>query len=274
MTPAGSSGLGAPGTGRRAPPPLALVLAVTLTGIMGNVLVIPALPDIAEDLGVAPDGVGLLLAATTAPGILLAPVIGVLADRFGRRRVLVPCLVVFGLSGGMAGFAPSFGVLVGLRALQGVGSAGLVNLAVVVIGDHWDGVERARNIGRNAAALTAALVVLPPVGGLLTELGGWRATFAPYWVALATAAAVTAWLPASPPGRGSLRSHLAATGPALRSWSLLGPMLLGAAVFALIFALLTVLPVYLDEEFGLGAGRRGVVLALPAATSTLGASPP
>ncbi|MFP5345175.1 MAG: NfeD family protein, partial [Gammaproteobacteria bacterium] len=41
----------------------------------------------------------------------LAPVIGVLADRFGRRRVLVPCLALFGVSGGLAAFAPSFGVL-------------------------------------------------------------------------------------------------------------------------------------------------------------------
>ena len=274
MTPAGSSGLGASATGRArraGPPPFALVLAVTLTGIMGHVLLIPALPDVAADLDAATDRVGLLLAATTAPGIVLAPVIGVLADRFGRRRVLTPCLALFGVSGGVAAFAPSFEVLVGLRALQGIGSAGLINLAVVIIGDHWDGVERARRIGRNAATLTASLVVLPPIGGLLAEVGGWRATFAPYWIALATAAAVMVWLPASAPGPGTLRGQLAATAPALRSWSVLGPMVLGAAVFVLIFLLLTVLPVYLDEQFGLSAGGRGAVLALPAATSTLGA---
>ena len=272
MTPAGSSGLGAPVAGRAAGrPPFALVLGVTLTGIMGNVLLIPALPDIADDLGVGNDRVGLLLAATTAPGIVLAPVIGVLADRFGRRTVLVPCLVLFGLSGGLAGLAPSFGALVALRVLQGVGSAGLINLAVVIITDHWDGVERARMIGRNAATLTASLVVVPPIGGLLTEVGGWRATFLPYWVGLATAAAVLTWLPPSTPGAGTLRAQLAATAPALRSWSVLGPMILGSGVFVLIFALLTALPVYLDESFGLGAGLRGLVLALPAATSTAAA---
>lgn len=275
MTPAGSSGLGASRPAAPGPPagapPFALVLAVTLTGIMGHVLLIPALPDVAADLGVSTDRVGLLLAATTAPGIVLAPAIGVLADRFGRRRVLVPCLALFGVSGGLAAFAPGFGVLVALRGLQGVGSAGLINLAVVIIGDQWDGMERARRIGRNAATLTASLVVLPPVGGLLAEVGGWRATFFPYWMALATAAAVVRWLPPSPPGARTLRGQLAAARPALRSWSVLGPMVLGAAVFLLIFLLLTVLPVYLDEQFGLSAGGRGLVLALPAATSTLGA---
>jgi ACDE family multidrug resistance protein len=271
MTPAGSSGLGASGVRRAGPPPFGLVLTVTLTGIMGHVLIIPALPDVAADLGVAKDRVGLLLSATTGPGIVLAPVIGVLADRFGRRRVLVPCLALFGVSGGLAAFAPTFEALVGLRALQGIGSAGLINLAVVIIGDHWEGVERARRIGRNAATLTASLVVLPPVGGLIAEVGGWRATFVPYWIALATAAAVMRWLPPSPPGAGTLRGQLAVAGPALRSWSVLGPMILGGAVFLLIFLLLTVVPVYLDEQFGLSAGGRGVVLALPAATSTLGA---
>ena len=267
MTPAGSSGRGASG-GRR--PPFALVLAVTVTGIMGNVLLIPALPDIARDLGVATDRVGVLLSATTAPGIVLAPVIGVLADRFGRRRILVPCLVLFGTSGGLGALAPSFAALVVLRVLQGVGSAGMINLAIVVIGDHWEGAERARRIGRNAATLTASLVVLPPVGGLLAEAGGWRATFVPYWLALATAAAVVVWLPPSAGGAATLRGQVAATTAALRSWSLVAPMALGGAVFLIVFALLTALPVYLDDGFGLRAGARGLVLALPAATSTLG----
>ena len=267
MTLQGSSGPGASGPR----PPFALVLAVTLTGIMGNVLLIPALPDIARDLHVPKNQVGLLLSATTAPGILLAPVIGVLADRFGRRQVLVPCLVLFGAAGGLGTLAPSFAVLLALRVVQGVGSAGLINLAVVIISDHWTGAERARMIGRNAATLTASLVVVPPVGGLLSELGGWRATFVPYWIGLATAAAVVAWLPPSPGATNSLRAQLAVTGPALRSWGTIGPMLLGSAVFVLIFGLLTAMPVYLDDDFGLGAGARGLVLALPAATSTLGA---
>jgi MFS transporter, ACDE family, multidrug resistance protein len=110
-------------------PPFAVILSITLTGILANVLVTPVAPDIAKDFGVGATGVGLVLGSATAPGILLAPIIGVLADRYGRRSVVVPCLTVFGIAGGLAAFAPTFPILLALRFLQGCGAAGLINLA-------------------------------------------------------------------------------------------------------------------------------------------------
>jgi len=263
MTPEGSSG-------SVAPPPFWIVIAITLTGIMANTLVTPATPDIVDDFGVARSGVGLLLAAATAPGIVLAPVIGVLSDRYGRRQVLMPCLVLFGLAGGLAAFAPSFPVLLVLRLLQGVGAAGLINLAVVLIGDHWEGAERARRIGRNAAALTASIAVLPPLGGLLTAVGGWRWTFAPYWIGLVTALAVRRWLPRSERGGGTIAEQLRRTAPFLRLPVVLGSMATAFVLFALIFgAFLTALPVHLKDAFDVDAGFRGIVLAIPAIPSTI-----
>lgn len=250
-------------------PPFAVILSITLTGILANVLVTPVAPDIADDFGVGPSGVGLVLGAATAPGILLAPIIGVLADRYGRRTVVVPCLTVFGLSGGLAALAPSFPVLLALRFLQGCGAAGLINLAVVIIGDHWDGPDRARMIGRNAAALTASIAVLPPLGGLLEAIGGWRLTFAPYWIGLVTAVAAAKVLPPSVRGEGTLREQLRRAAPYVRNPVVLGATALTFVLFVLIFGLfLTVLPVHLDAEFGIGAAGRGLILAVPAASST------
>jgi MFS family permease len=247
-----------------------VIVSITLTGIMANTLVTPAAPDIVDDFGVGRSAIGLLLAAATAPGIVLAPVIGVLADRYGRRQVVVPCLVVFGLAGGLAAFAPTFEVLLALRFLQGVGAAGLINLAVVLIGDHWEGAERARMIGRNAAALTASIAVLPPLGGLLASVGGWRWTFAPYWLGLATALAVVRFVRRSDRGGGTLGEQLRRTAPFLRMPIVLGATAMAFVLFVLIFgAFLTVLPVHLKDDFGVDAGVRGLVLAVPAAPSTL-----
>jgi MFS family permease len=269
MTAGGSSGSVAPAVGI-ARPPFLIVVSITLTGIMATTLVTPATPDIVDDFGVGRAGVGLLLAAATAPGIVLAPIIGVLSDRYGRRQTVVPCLVVFGLAGGMAAFAPSFEVLLALRLLQGVGSAGLINLAVVIIGDHWEGTERARMIGRNAAALTASIAVLPPLGGLLAGLGGWRWTFAPYWIGLLTALGVLRYLGASERGEGSLGQQLRRTTPYLRLPVVIGSMGMAFILFVVIFgAFLTVLPVHLKDDFDVSAGFRGLVLGVPAVPSTI-----
>lgn len=239
---------------------------------MANTLIAPAIPDVLSDLGISASRAGLLVAAATLPGIAMAPVIGILSDRFGRREVVVPCLALFGLAGGLAGLAPSFEALLALRLVQGVGSAGLINLAVVIIGDHWDGAERAKVIGQNSAALTAAIAVLPPLGGLLTDLGGWRATFLPYWLAILSAAAVWLVLPRSTRRDVSVAEQVREAVSFARTTTVVVVVGTGVVVFLVIFGLfLTALPLHLEAEYGLGATARGGVLGLPALTSTIAA---
>lgn len=260
---------GGPGGGPRHPP-LWLIFSITVTGILANTLVVPALPDILDAFGKPDSQAGVFVAAGTIPGIVMAPVIGVLADRHGRRAVLMPCLAGFGLFGLASALAPTFEVLLALRFLQGVGGAGLINLAVVIIGDRWTGIDRARLVGQNAAVLTFSLAVLPPVGGFLTELGTWRLAFAPYAVGLVTAAVVWRQLdPIRPPGGQPLRAQLGDARVAARHRDVVGSVSMGFVIFVLIFGLfLTAMPVHLEREFGLTAGLRGLVIAAPALTST------
>ncbi|HET8738229.1 MAG TPA: MFS transporter [Acidimicrobiia bacterium] len=252
-------------------PPLVFIFAVTLTGILSNSLVTPAIPNILADFGRSSGSAGILVATGSLAGIVVAPVAGFLADRLGRRIVLTVCLTIFGVFGGLAALAPSFEVLLVARFLQGVGSAALVNLAVVLIGDNWTGLERTRLIGRNSAVLTIGLASMPLVSGLVTEVTSWRVAFAIYTVALATA--VAAWMildgrrPESPP---RVREQLGEALVVLRRPVLRASILCGFLVFVAIFGLfLTVLPVHLAETFGLGAGARGIVISLPAITATL-----
>jgi len=252
-------------------PPLPLIFSITVTGILANTLVGPAIPDILDAFDQPDSRAGLFVAAGTLPGIAVAPVIGILADRLGRRAILAPCLVAFGTFGLLSALAPSFEALLALRLLQGVGAAGLINLAVVIIGDHWDGIDRAHLVGQNAAVLTVSLAVFPPIGGLLTELGGWRLSFAPYAVGLATAVLIWRRLePARPDAPESLRHQLGQARTAARQRDIIGSTGIGFVIFLLIFGLfLTALPVHLEREFGLTAGLRGLVIATPALPSTL-----
>jgi predicted MFS family arabinose efflux permease len=253
-------------------PPFALIVAITLTGIMANTLVTPVIPDIRDAFHTSTSAAGLLLATATAPGIVLAPLLGLLADRYGRREVVVPCLVVFGLSGGLSSFAPSFGALLALRLVQGIGSAGLINMAVTIIGDHWEGAERTRYIGRNAACLTASIFVLPPLGGVLASIGGWRATFVPMWLALVTAALVWVRLPRTTRTPMTFRTQIAEARPYASTPAVAGALVASFVLFFIVFGLiLTTMPLYLADRFGVEAAGRGVMLAVPAVASTIAA---
>lgn len=252
-------------------PPLVFIFTVTITGILSNTLVTPAIPDILDELGVAPDRAGILVATGSMAGIVVAPVAGLLADRFGRRIVLTTSLVVFGGFGGLAALSPTFNLLLVARFLQGVGSAGLINLAVVLIGDNWSGAERTKLIGRNSAVLTVGLAALPLISGAVTETAGWRVAFGLYTAALGTAAAawmvLDGWRPAHPP---PIRQQVVEASRVVRQPTVSIPMIGGFLGFVIIFGLfLTVLPIHLADRFGMEAGARGVMIGLPAVTSTL-----
>lgn len=252
-------------------PSLVFIFTVTLTGILNNTLVTPAIPDILDEFGKPSESAGLLVAVGSLAGIVMAPIAGFLADRYGRRIVLTSCLAVFGVFGGLAALAPTFETLLVARFLQGVGSAALVNLAVVLIGDNWTGATRTKLIGRNSAVLTIGLAAVPLVSGALTEAFGWRVAFAAYTVALGTAAA--AWLTldrSRPPDPPTVKDQFGDAVRVLRDPILTASIVSGFLVFIAIFGLfLTVLPVHLDEVFGLDAAGRGLVISLPAITASL-----
>ena len=254
-------------------PPLAFIYSVTVTGILANALIAAPLPDILDYFDQPDAAGGLVIAAATLPGIVMAPVIGGLAGGYGRRPGLVPGLVIGGFAGLAAGLAPTFELLVIARLAQGVGSAGLINLAVVLIGDHWHGNERARLIGYNAAVLTVSIAILPTVSGVLDQIGGWRWSFAPYVLALGTATAALRFVDkgrphAPPPLLRQIRSSVGL----LREPLLSGSIAFGFVLFALIFGLfLTVMPLVFERDFGLEPGVRGLALSTPALTATAAA---
>lgn len=243
---------------------LLLIYLLTVTGMMATVLIAPAIPSLLADLGQPAHLSGVVLAAGTLPGIVLAPVVGVLADRHGRRRVLVPCLVAFGVFGALSAVAPDIWTLVAARFAQGLVGASLINLAMVLIGDNWEGHRRYVLLGRNTAVLTASVVVLAPLGGVLTDVGGWRWAFAPYVVALPMAVLAGCLLggPAGDRCDRSLGSEVRAVFRHVRRVEVAAPLWIGLGTLVLLFGpFLTALPLHLEERFDASAAFVGLVLA-------------
>lgn len=252
---------------------LPLIFSVTLTSIMGNALLSPAIPNILDTFDKPQSAAGLLIAVTAFPGILVAPIVGLLADRFGRRNVLVPCLAIFGVAGLFVATAPTFNLMLLARFAMGFGAAGLVNLAIVLISDTFPAERQTYWIGKNAGVLTAALALFPILSGFLTDAVGWRWALAPCGLGIVTATVAWFMLDGARPGSTlTVRAQLAGVGEALRNRTILSTLIGGGLAFAVLFGVfLAVLPNHLESEFGLSAGWRGLVIGLPAITSSLSA---
>ncbi|MEE3102479.1 MAG: MFS transporter, partial [Actinomycetota bacterium] len=78
---------------RTGPPSRLLVFSVTAMALLNNSVLMSSTPEILESFGEPVERAGMLIAAGTVTGIVAAPAIGFLADRYGRKRVLVPCLL-------------------------------------------------------------------------------------------------------------------------------------------------------------------------------------
>jgi EmrB/QacA subfamily drug resistance transporter len=157
---------------------LMLVLATYLMIIVDTSVVITGLPDIQVDLALTATGLSWVQNAYTLAfgGLLL---LGARAgDLYGRRRVLIFGLVLFTLASLLVGAAPSAEVLIGARALQGVGSAILAPSTLALLTAAFaEGPDRSRAVaayGSVAGIGTAFGLVL---GGLVADLWSWRAAF-------------------------------------------------------------------------------------------------
>lgn len=145
------------------------IFCITLMTAIGTSAIPPALPVVAAQFGVSPDAAGLVMAVFTLPGIFLTPLLGVLADRIGKRAIVLPSLLVFAVGGAMAPLASSFSMLLVIRTIQGIGAASLGALNVALISDFFSGERRTAVMGFNNSVLSIGTALFPIVGGALAK---------------------------------------------------------------------------------------------------------
>jgi MFS family permease len=254
---------------------LYLVVAVGMLAPLDVPLVGPVLPQIAAAFDLSNARAGLVVTAFAAPGVFFAPVLGWLADRHGRRRVLLPALVVYGTAGVAVAFVDDFAVVLALRAAQGLlGGSILSSLALTLAGDLYTGSRRNAAMGATSAAITLSAALTPFAGGALGAYG-WNVPFLLYGLSLVVAVPVLVWLPepvrdgeSDPTASGV--DYLRAALEAVPVRSALGVYGAAFLAYTLFFgAALTAVPFLLDEGYGVGSARIGTILT---AASLVGAA--
>ncbi|MFQ5887591.1 MAG: MFS transporter [Candidatus Hydrothermarchaeales archaeon] len=229
---------------------LQIIFGITLMAVIGVALIAPAFPRMVGVFGVSKASIGLLIAAFTLPGVFLAPVIGVLADHYGRKKVLVPSLILFGLAGGACALTRDFGTLVLLRVFQGMGASGLSSLATTLIGDLYEGRERAEAMGYNASVLSIGTASYPAIGGFLASIA-WYYPFYIFFIAIPVGLVVLIFLEnPEPKHRPEMRGYLKDALEKVLNLKAAGAFAAGVLTFIVLYgAFVTFFPILFAEEF-------------------------
>ncbi|WP_425646940.1 MFS transporter [Agrobacterium leguminum] len=224
-----------------------LLFVATLT-IMAGTTVAPSLPAIEQTFLSTPHVDIMSRMVLTLPSVFVAfcaPIAGVLADRFGRKRLLLGAILLYSLSGMSGLFADSLvGLLVG-RAFLGLAIGAIMTIGTALVGDYFEGPARERYLGLQQAFTQIGGVVFVVAGGLLADLH-WRAPFAVYAVALLILPAALFFL--TEPVRSDSRIKAGGEQDFAANWPLVG--VLALAVFlvnALFYTIPSQLPFFLRE---------------------------
>ena len=256
--------------GKKSLGPLA---GVALVMVLGNSMLIPVLPSIKTSLNLTQFKVSLIISLFSFSAGLIIPFAGFLSDRFGRKKIIVPGLLLYGLGGIIGGVAAmllkqnSYYIILAGRVIQGVGAAGTASIAMALCGDLYKGSERSKSLGIIEAANGLGKVVSPILGSLV-GLIAWYATLLFFPLIAVPIAAAVWFLVKEPEGNTSnepIRKYLKDFAKIFKKSypMLLSAFFAGATALLVLFGVLFFLSDYLENTYGFKGVIKGAALAIP-----------
>lgn len=159
---------------------------------MSTSVLSPVLDSLIGPFGASPADIGLLISVFLAPPIVMSPVAGILADRYGRKPILVSASILFGVAGSAIAFTTSFEVALFLRFLQGVAFGGLTPIVITSIGDLYTDSQEATAQGIRFTGSGVAGTFFPIISGVLVGIA-WQYPFLVYFVAVPIGVVLFFW---------------------------------------------------------------------------------
>lgn len=257
----------------RRPPKIPLLTALISTSAIAYNLYLPSMPEIGRVFGVDTFAVQATLIVFLIGYAVSQFLYGGIADRFGRRPVLLWALAIFAVASIACAFASSMTELFVWRVLQAVGAAGPIVLVRAMVRDLFDRKRSARALAVISTVMVFAPATAPAIGGWLQIKYGWQASFLALGLLGAIMFVYCALFMAETNERegGNFLTHLRAMATGYR-------VLIGERAYVAyslnigfisggIFAWLAETPIVLIESYGLAPDEYGVLLL----TATIGA---
>ena len=248
-------------TRKQIPILLVLLACGSLTTMTGSV-VAPVMPEVKDQLLIDPRWSGMLVSMHCLTIFLFSPIFGILADRIGKARVLIPSLICYAIFGTAGAFANGFTPLLISRALLGAASGGIAAASIGILSSMYEGEKRTRILGYTTSALAIASIIFPIVGGLIGKYN-WRFTFGMYSLALPAALLAYLLLPKRKRQGGSSislgqKDKLIESLKASSTITLFTALALTSAIF---YVVIIYAPLHFKETIGADTATNGAILA-------------
>jgi ACDE family multidrug resistance protein len=241
-------------------------------------MLIPVLTDIKRELNITSLEANLILSYFSFSAALIIPFLGFVSDRIGRKKVIIPALVLYGIGGLISGFASVFAeepykLIIFGRIVQGFGAAGTSPIAMALVSDMFSSTERSKALGIIEASNGVGKVVSPILGSLVAMIA-WYFIFFSYSF-LTIPVAVFIWLvikeDRSHAERKNLRVYFGEIWTILKIKGLsLGICFLGGfGILFILYGILANISDILGGELKSNVLKRGFIVALPVTTMSI-----
>lgn len=248
-----------------------LQIAVLASSILavGTTLVSPLISDLAGVFGVSERAAGLFIIVYLVTATVCIPIGGMLADRFGRTRLLVSGLVVFGLAGVGITLTTSFELALGLRIAQALGFSAAVPVTITIFSELYEGGREATGQGMRSAGINIAIMIVPFVSGLLFTVA-WYLPFTIYLASIPVALWAWAVLPESRSNSETpLSVYLSRLFDLCRDIAIFSLLVSFVVRFFILYGFYTYISVLLVREVGTGVVLAGGIVSIKGVFSTI-----
>jgi len=247
------------------------IASVPLVLVLGNSMLIPVLPAMKKALDITQFQTSLIISLFSLTAALAIPIVGYLSDRFGRKVIIIPALIVYGSAGILAGFGAiweSYPVIIIARAIQGLGAAGTAPIAMALVGDMYEGGTESQALGLVEAANGAGKVISPIIGSLLALIV-WYAAFFAFPLVCLLAIIAFVWIIKQPKNQEKpkkFKEYIQSIGKVFKEkgkW-LIPSFFAGSLALFILFGVLFYLSDILEKKpYSIDGIMKGLVLAIP-----------
>ncbi|HEY3762209.1 MAG TPA: DHA2 family efflux MFS transporter permease subunit [Verrucomicrobiae bacterium] len=153
------------------------VMLATFMQVLDTSIATVALPHIAGSLSASTDEATWVLTSYMVANAIILPMTGWLANRFGRKRVFISCIVIFTIASILCGMAINLPMLILARILQGAGGGAMVPMAQAIMLESFPPEKRGIAMATFAQGVIVAPIIGPTLGGWITDNFSWRWVF-------------------------------------------------------------------------------------------------